>query len=364
MRGLYVHIPFCKKICTYCDFTKRVPKNKEMIDNYLFILKKELLTYELYFDSVNTIYIGGGTPTILDEEELDLLLSYFDNFKNIIEYTIEINPETLTKNKAQILKNHNINRVSLGVETFDENLLKIIGRSHSEKDIYNAISILKNVGFNNINIDLMFATPGSSISSIKNDLEKFYKLDIKHVSYYSLIPEEKTILDYQLKHNKITLISNDLEAEMYEYIIDNLEKNGFKQYEISNFAKDDYESVHNKIYWQNMEYIGIGLGASGYLDGIRYTNNHLLKEYEKAFIETKEIIDFNEKLKEELILGLRLLKGINIIDINKKYNINLLEKYNEINKYISNGYMEISNGYLKITRKGLLIANDIFLIFI
>ena len=364
MRGLYIHIPFCKSICNYCDFTKRVPKDKSMIDEYLIHLKEELLTYEKYFDSIKTIYIGGGTPTLLDIKQLAVLFDMLKDFKNIKEFSIEINPETLTLEKAQLLKNKGVNRCSLGVESFNDKILKILGRKHTKTDVYNAINILKKVGITNINIDLIFAAPGSDISSIKNDLKEFYKLGINHLSYYSLILEEKTIFYHMYKNNKLTLIDNELEAKMYEFIIDDLEKNGFIQYEISNFSKNNTESIHNKIYWQNMEYIGIGLGASGYLDSIRYTNNTVLNEYYKKYRKSEEFIDKNMQFSEEMILGLRLIKGINIDFVNKKYEKDILNEYKEVEKYIKNGYLVIEDGYLHLTKKGLLIANDIFEIFI
>ena len=364
MRGLYIHIPFCKKICTYCDFTKRVPKNKLMIDEYLTHLKEELLTYKKYFDSVETIYIGGGTPTLLDNDELIYLFEMLKDFKNIKEFSIEINPETLTLDKVKILKKYGVNRCSIGVESFDDKILKTLGRTHSKEDVIKAINMLKNEGITNINIDLIFATPGSNLSSIKNDLKEFYKLDIKHLSYYSLILEENTILNHLYKNKKIELIDNELEAKMYEYIISDLEKNGFKQYEISNFSKEGYESIHNKIYWENKEYIGVGLGASGYLDRRRYTNNTVLNTYYKKCIKTSEFIDKNTQFCEEMILGLRLNKGINIDFVKKKYEKDILNDYKDIEKYINSGHLIIENGYLHLTKKGLLIANDIFVIFI
>ena len=364
MRGLYIHIPFCKRICTYCDFTKRVPKNKEMIDEYLLHLKEELFSYEKYFDSVETIYIGGGTPTLLDNNELTYLFEMLKDFKNIKEFSIEINPETLTLEKVKILKKYGVNRCSIGVQSFDNNILKTLGRTHTKDDVVNAINMLKNEGISNINIDLIFAAPGSNLSSIKNDLNEFYKLDINHLSYYSLILEDNTILNYLYKNKKIDLIDNEIEAKMYEFIINDLENNGFKQYEISNFSKEGYESIHNKIYWENKEYIGVGLGASGYLDSIRYTNENHLNSYYKKYIKTSEFIDKNMQFSEEMILGLRLIRGINIDFVNKKYDKDILNDYKEIKKYINSGDLIIEDGYLHLTKKGLLIANDIFVIFI
>lgn len=364
MRGLYIHIPFCKSICNYCDFTKRVPKNKEMIDEYLIHLKEELFSYEKYFKSVDTIYIGGGTPTLLDLDQLETLFDMLKNFKNIKEFTIEINPETLTIDKVKLFKKYGVNRCSIGVESFDEKILKMLGRRHTNTDVYNAINMLKNEGIFNINIDLIFSTPGSNLSSIRNDLKEFYKLDIPHLSYYSLILEEKTVFYHEYMHNRLTLTDDELEAKMYEFIMEDLDKNGFKQYEISNFSKEGYESIHNKKYWENKEYIGVGLGASGYLDSVRYTNNiHLLDYYKKAR-KSEEFIDKNMKFSEEMILGLRKLDGINIDYVNKTYEKDLLKDFKEIEKYINDGFLEITNGYLHLTKKGCLIANDIFEIFI
>ena len=364
MRGLYVHIPFCKHICNYCDFTKRVPKNKDMIKEYLKHLKEELATYSKYFDSVKTIYIGGGTPTMLDLDDLDNLLSMFKDFKDIYEYTIEINPETLSEEKADLIAKYGINRCSIGVESFNSDTLKVLGRKHNNEDVYKCINMLKKRGINNINIDLIFGTPGFDLSSIRNELNEFYKLDINHLSYYSLILEENTIFYHQYKHNLFKPIDNELEANMYEFIINDLEKNGFKQYEISNFSKNNTESIHNKIYWQNLEYIGIGLGASGYLDSIRYTNNTVLDLYYKNYRKTEEKIDINAKFIEEMILGLRMLKGINILDIKNKYDIDLLKDFEKLNYYLNNGFLMIDDNYIHLTKKGLLIANDIFEIFI
>ena len=364
MRGLYIHIPFCKSICNYCDFTKRVPKNKEMIDEYLKYLKEELFSYEKYFSSVDTIYIGGGTPTLLDLDELEYLLSMLKDFENIKEFSVEINPETLTLDKVKLLKKYGVNRCSIGVESFDEKILKILGRKHSNKDVYNAIKMLKDEGIFNINIDLIFSTPGSNLSSIENDLKEFYKLDIPHLSYYSLILEEKTVFYHEYMHNRLTLTDNELEAKMYEFIISDLEKNGFKQYEISNFSKEGYESIHNLKYWENKEYIGVGLGASGYLDSVRYTNNIHLNDYYKKYRKSEEIIDKNAKFSEEMILGLRKMSGINIEYINKTYEKDILKEFKDIEKYINSGDLIIENGFLHLTKKGCLIANDIFVIFI
>lgn len=361
MIGLYIHIPFCQNICYYCDFKKRVSKNSEMIKNYLNRLILELKSYEKYFNEVRTIYIGGGTPSILNEEELELLFNELQCFKNIKEFNFEANPESLTEEKIKILKKYNVNRVSLGVQTFNEDKLKLLGRKHTNEMVYECINNLKKHNINNINIDLMFALPYQKIEEIKYDLDQFYHLDIPHLSYYSLILEEKTVFYHQYLKNNLELVDNSEEANMYEYIIDDLKKHGYKHYEISNFSKDK-ESIHNKIYWENKEYIGVGMGACGYLDGIRYENNYLYDEYMKNFRLDEIRLNKLDKIKEEFMLGLRMIDGVNIKKINEKYQINAIEMFN-LKKYIDEGYLKY-DGNLSFTKKGLLLGNEIFMIFV
>lgn len=356
MRGLYVHIPFCNSICSYCDFFKRIPLNDKMIDDYLERLEIDLAQYTSYFSSVETIYIGGGTPSCLKVHQLERLFKILLIFTNIKEYTMEANPESLNIDKIKLLSKYHINRVSLGVQTFKEESLKYLNRKHTKEDVFNVINQLKENGINNLSIDMIFAIPNTSLFDIKNDLTSFYKLDIDHLSYYSLILEEKSVL------NHLKAKTNDLEPEMYEFIMNDLEKHGYKQYEISSFSREK-EAIHNKLYWQNQEYIGIGAGASGYLNGVRYQNEHLINKYMLNFINNKETINKDEKLKEELILGLRMLKGVNIKEINEKYNIDLLKKYPKLLFFQKKEMVKIDD-YLSITRKGIMFQNDILLLFI
>lgn len=367
MNGLYIHIPFCDNICNYCDFYKKIGNRKDK-ENYIIDLLKELNYYKEYFNQIDTIYIGGGTPGSLDLDLLERLLKYIVNnlnMNNILEYTIEANINDINIELINLIKQYKVNRISIGIQSFNNSLLKLMNRNHSNEHITKKINLLKDNNFNNINVDLIYGLPTQSMDMLNNDLDEFIKLDINHISIYSLILEEKTVFHKWLKENKITLLDDDLVSDMYEVILDKLANNGFMHYEISNFAKDGYTSLHNLKYWSNIPYIGVGLGASGYLDNIRYDNPTIFKKYheytnafDKSYLD-KVYIDKDELLKEYLILGLRKMKGINVLDINKEFNINLIEKYN-INKYIKLGLMEYKNDYLKFSVKGILLSNSIF----
>lgn len=304
-RGLYIHIPFCTHICSYCDFTKMF-YSKEMTRKYLDELKLEL--HERDIKDISSIYIGGGTPTSLSDDELDYLLSLVDEYYfEGISYTIEANVENLSSNKIKILKKHGINRVSLGVQTFDDELLEKINRFHSYDDTKRVINELVENDIKNINIDLIYGLPLESMDQLKNDLDIAMTLPITHISTYSLMVNKNTKMYLDGYREK----SEDEIREMYDFIVEYLYKFGFDRYEVSNFAKKGYESKHNLIYWHNEEYYGIGLGASGYLNGVRYTNtksinkylNHI-RTYESETL-TKDDISFYD-----VMLGLRLSEGI------------------------------------------------------
>ena len=363
MKGLYIHIPFCHKICSYCDFVKRVPKSKEVVDEYLSKLVEEISTYQDEFNSINTIYIGGGTPSMLDIDQLTFL---FESLKSIkpIEFTIEINPETYTKEKGQLFKKYGVNRFSIGVETFDENLLNVLNRSHTNYDVYKVVESLKELNLDNINIDMMYAIPGQSMDSLINDLRNTIELNPKHISYYSLILEENTYFYHQYKYNKLELIDNDIESEMFETVMNELSKTGYHHYEISNFAKTGYESKHNLIYWTMDEYIGCGLGAAGFINTYRTANTRVLSKYlnkteESCILQTKE-----ELIQDEMIFGLRKLSGVNLDIINAKYNIDILTMFPKIIEMEKEGLVKISNNNLSLTRKGIFLGNQVFMVFI
>ena len=278
----YVHIPFCTQICDYCDFSKVFIKNQP-VDAYLQALIREFERYDI--KQLRTLYIGGGTPTAITAQQLDYLLTNLTknlDLSVLEEFTIEANPGDLTEDKIEVLKQSAVNRVSLGVQTFNDKQLKQIGRSHNEAQIYDTIASLKEAGFDNISIDLIYALPGQTMSDVKENVAKALALDIPHLSLYSLILEHHTVFMNKMRRGKLNLPQEDLEAEMFDYIITELEKNGFEHYEISNFTKPGFESRHNLMYWDNAEYYGVGAGASGYIAGVRYRNQGPIQHYLKA----------------------------------------------------------------------------------
>ena len=320
MKSCYIHIPFCNTICTYCDFCKMF-YHKKWIDNYLKELEKEIkINYK--GETLDTLYIGGGTPTCLSVEELEKLLQILSVIKlnTKYEYTIEANVETLSLDKIKILKKYGVNRISLGVQSIVDKNIEFLGRKHDKKLVQLKIKELKKHGFDNINIDLIYALPVENMEDLKEDLDSFLDLDIPHISTYSLIIEPHTLLYI----NNVQNIDEDLDFKMYEYICNVLKKNGYSHYEVSNFSKEGYESKHNLTYWNNLEYYGFGLGASGYINNIRYDNTRNINEYLKGnYIKESMNIDVNTKIENEFILGLRKIKGINKNDFYDKYKLNI-----------------------------------------
>ena len=360
IKSAYIHIPFCKTICSYCDFCKFF-YNKEWINKYLDSLNYEIDT--IYKNEyLDTIYVGGGTPNSLSDDELIKLLNILNklNKNEVYEYTFECNIEYITESQLKILKKYGINRLSIGVQTFNNDLLKLINRHHTKEEVYEKISLAKRIGFNNINIDLIYALPNETLIDLKNDLDNFLKLDINHISTYALILEEHTMFSIKNIEN----IDEELELKMYELIKETLKNNGFNHYEISNFAKDNYESKHNLTYWNNNEYYGFGLGASAYINNKRITNTNILKDYfNHNFNPTVEEINDTLKLEYEFILGLRKTKGINKELFKNKYNkdINDIEI---VNKLINEKNLIDDGINVFIPEDKIYISNDILVRFI
>ncbi|MGL4949430.1 MAG: radical SAM family heme chaperone HemW [Anaeroplasmataceae bacterium] len=363
MRGLYIHIPFCKNICTYCDFTKRILKNKEQEDLYINRLIEEIASYKQYHNTITTIYIGGGTPNHLSNENLNKLLSYINSLNlNILEYSIELNPELITLEQINMFNKYKINRVSIGAQSFiDEDLIQL-GRKHTKQNIYNSVKLLKDNNITNINIDLIFSHPTDTLDKIKYNLECIKQLNIPHISYYSLILEEKTILYQNYLADKLKLVEDDLTANYYEFIRKELFKQGFKHYEISNYSKNK-ESIHNLYYWSNVDYIGVGLGASGYLNKTRYTNHVIIESYYNEYIEHSNNLDTLELKQDYLIMGLRKLVGINLKEYNKLFNSNIKDDFN-LDKLIENKLIILTKKSIRLSKKGLLLSNIVFETFI
>lgn len=361
----YVHIPFCTQICYYCDFSKVFIKNQP-VDAYLQALIREFRSYDI--TELRTLYIGGGTPTSISAVQLDYLLTELSrdlNLNTLEEFTIEANPGDLTVDKIEVLQKSAVNRVSLGVQAFNDKHLKRIGRSHNEAQIYSTIDALKTAGFQNISIDLIYALPGQTMDDVRSNVAKALSLNIPHLSLYSLILEHHTVFMNKMRRGKLHLPTEDLEAEMFEYIISEMERNGFEHYEISNFTKPGFESRHNLMYWDNVEYYGVGAGASGYLDGIRYRNRGPIQHYLKGVSEgnarlSEEVLSKNEMMEEELFLGLRKKEGVSIGKFEQKFGTSFEKRYGQIVQELqSDGLLKENNGFIQMTKKGLFLGDTV-----
>lgn len=361
----YVHIPFCTQICYYCDFSKVFIKNQP-VDAYLQALIREFESYDI--KKLRTLYIGGGTPTSITAEQLEYLLTNLTKHLDLSvleEFTIEANPGDLTEDKIEVLKNSAVNRVSLGVQTFNDKHLKQIGRSHNEAQIYSTISNLKKAGFHNISIDLIYALPGQTMEDVKENVAKAIALDIPHLSLYSLILEHHTVFMNKMRRGKLQLPKEDLEAKMFEYIISELEANGFEHYEISNFTKPGFESRHNLMYWDNAEYFGVGAGASGYLNGVRYRNRGPIQHYLKAVAEgnarlAEEVLTKDEMMEEELFLGLRKKSGVSIARFEEKFGLSFEDRYGQIVRELcEQGLLVTDDKMIRMTKKGLFLGDTV-----
>ena len=361
----YVHIPFCTQICYYCDFSKVFIKNQP-VDSYLEHLLEEFRSYDI--QKLSTLYIGGGTPTALSASQLEVLLDGLTknlDLSVLEELTIEANPGDLDADKIAVLKQSPVNRVSLGVQTFDDKMLKKIGRSHLEKDIYENIDRLKLAGFDNISIDLIYALPGQTMAQVKDNVAKAISLDIPHMSLYSLILENHTVFMNRMRRGKLPLPKEELEAEMFEYIIAELEQAGFEHYEISNFSKPGFESRHNLMYWDNAEYYGIGAGASGYVNGVRYKNHGPIRHYLNAVEAgnariTEEHLSQREQMEEEMFLGLRKKSGVSMARFEEKFGQSFDGLYGEIIRdLVQQGLMQIDGDRVRMTKRGLFLGDTV-----
>ena len=361
----YVHIPFCTQICYYCDFSKVFIKNQP-VDSYLEHLIEEYDSYDI--QKLRTLYIGGGTPTALSAPQLAFLLEKLTDkldLSYLEELTIEANPGDLDQEKIAVLKDSSVNRVSLGVQTFNDRMLKQIGRSHTEKDIYENIANLKKAGFDNISIDLIYALPKQTMEDVKINVSKAIALDIPHMSLYSLILENHTVFMNRMRRGKLPLPKEDLEAEMFEYIIAELEKAGFEHYEISNFSKPGFESRHNLMYWDNAEYYGIGAGASGYVNGVRYKNHGPIRHYLQA-VEAgntrvqEEVLTLKEKMEEEMFLGLRKKSGVSKKRFEEKFGISFEEQYGAVvSELTEQGLLVPDRDIVRMTKQGLFLGDTV-----
>lgn len=356
MKSIYIHIPFCNNICSYCDFAK-VFYNEKYVLKYLESLEYEI-NNNYKNEIIETLYIGGGTPSSLSIKELNRLFNILKKIKlsDNYEFTIECNIDSLTKDKIDLFKSNKVNRLSIGIETFNKKYLSFLNRKEFNLDILEYAK--KN--FNNINIDLIYAIPNETLEELNKDIDEFLKLNINHISLYSLIIEPHT----KLYIDNVKNIDEDLDYEMYKLIDKRLKENGYIHYEISNYSKKGYESKHNLTYWDNKKYYGFGLGASGYIDNIRYTNTRNLDKYiNHDYDRDITILDKNMEMENEMILGLRKLKGVNLKEFKEKFNIDIKEKFN-IDKLIKEEKLIIKDNYIFINPRYIYLSNDILINFI
>ncbi len=364
--GIYVHIPFCKKKCDYCDFISYCNKDN-LIEKYIEAMKKEIESQNIK-PEITTIYIGGGTPSYIDSKYIIQIINKIKE-KNVSpnpEITIEVNPGTVTMEKLEDYRSCGINRISIGLQSTNNTLLKEIGRIHDFKQFLETYKLAKKVGFKNINVDLMLGLPNQRIKDLKESLEQILKLKPKHVSVYSLIVEDGTPIANKIEKGELQLPDEELERNMYWFVKNTLELNGYKHYEISNFAKKGYESKHNLNCWNQKEYIGIGVAAHSYRDITRYSNTENIEEYIKNVNNEKfnknkiihEVQKEDDAKKEFMLLGLRKIDGIKISDFKNKFGDNPIYLYrNELKKLIDEKLLIIDNNDIRLSNKGIDLAN-------
>jgi oxygen-independent coproporphyrinogen-3 oxidase len=361
IKGLYIHVPFCSQICSYCDFVKQVAKSKT-IENYIEVLIKELNHYKDLYRSIETIYIGGGTPSSIPLPLLGKLLNEINQLIDLSfvkEFSIETNPNDINEDFVKLIRKHSINRVSIGVQTINDSLLKILNRNHRKNDIIEALSILKNNSICNINLDFIYGIPGQTTEQVKEDLDFIKKVKPKHVSYYSLILEEKTVLDYQVKKGLVKLLDDDLVADFSDLVKVSIRHFDYKHYETSNYALQGYESLHNLIYWNLEEYLGIGLGAASQYNNMRLVNQSSLTKYALNFSDRIEE-DYNPKM-EYILMGLRKTEGISVSKFKARFSVDVFEAFPLLNNHLVNGLLHIEQDNLLFTELGQDLANQVYL---
>lgn len=366
MTGIYIHIPFCRQKCRYCDFVSFAGREK-YADKYIDALTREAREYKN--EKADTIFIGGGTPSLLTEKQLkrltDMCFDTFDVAANY-EFTVEANPGTLDDGKIAAMLEGGVNRISVGVQSFNDAELRALGRIHNAEMAYNTIWHLKNMGFLNISLDLMTSLPDQTKETLKNTLDTAVSLPVSHISAYSLIIEENTPLEREYRAGCLNLTDEETDREMYEYTIDFLSKNSFNQYEVSNFAKNGFECRHNIKYWSSEKYIGLGVAAHSYMGNIRVCNNSDIDEY-IAGTGGKEIIHLTDAdiISEFIITGLRMNKGISEQNFRDRFGIDIKDKYGgEIEKFINLGLMRYENGRYFLTLDGINVSNSILCEFV
>jgi len=366
--GLYIHIPFCKRKCYYCDFNSYAGYDY-LFDDYIRALLMEIESNSTKDYNVVSVYIGGGTPNLLPPSYIEKILkSVFKNYKILdgCEITIEMNPGLITEEKLKIYKGSGINRVSIGLQAFQNRLLKYIGRIHTVEEFFGNYELVKKF-FDNINIDLMYALPTQTFKEWQETLKEVVKLQPTHVSTYSLILEPNTSFYRLYEKGQLPIVDEEEELKMYHWGIEFLKEKGYHHYEISNFALPTFECRHNILYWECKNYLGFGAGAHSYMADVRYSNIENIKDYIKSILERKSAVKEKIKLTKQdrmaefMFLGMRMTKGVCDKDFKKRFGISLFEIYKKvIQKYLKEGLIEIDNECVKLTERGIDVSNVIF----
>lgn len=374
--GIYVHIPFCKQKCYYCDFVSYANQEAK-IEPYIEALKKEIEERsKKEIGEITTIYIGGGTPSFIEANQIEEIINTIKQYYKVrkeAEITIEVNPGTVDETKLEVYQKVGINRLSIGLQSTKNHLLKEIGRIHTYEEFLNCYQLARKVGFENINVDLMLGLPNQTLQEVEESLQEVISLNPEHISFYSLILEENTKMEKMIEEKLLTLPSEELERKMYWKAKRRLEKNGYLHYEISNFAMQGYQSKHNTNCWKQKEYLGFGVAAHSYQDNKRYCNTNSIEEYcknieERDFKENQTICEIQtkeEKRKEYMLLGLRMIEGIDIQEFKNKFIENPLYLFHqELKKLVKEELVEVDLNQIKLTNKGLDFANMVWEEFI
>lgn len=365
MKGLYIHIPFCKRKCKYCDFVSYVGR-EAWIDKYIDALKNEAAQYE--GEKIDTVFVGGGTPSLLSPKQINdvaKICSDFFDLTDDCEFTMETNPGTLDNAKMEAMLGGGVNRVSVGVQSFNDGELRKIGRIHDASAAYNTICELDKIGFSNISLDLMTALPGQTMESLSATLKTAVKLPVKHISAYSLIIEDGTPLEKEYSQGIVTLPDDETDREMYRYAVDFLRRNGFLQYEISNFAKDGYECRHNVNYWRCGEYIGLGAAAHSHMNGVRYCNVGDMEKYISGAPREETALSAEDKIAEFMITGLRMNAGISAEEFKTRFGRDISEVFGaQLEKFMKLGLMKFERGNYSLTPKGIDVSNSVLCEFV
>jgi len=376
-KAVYIHIPFCTNKCFYCDFNSYVVQGQPVME-YLKALNREMemTTAQDPPGKIRSIFIGGGTPTVLNPQEMEYLfrsiLRYFPKWEDDIEFTVEANPGTVEKEKLSVMKAYGVNRLSMGVQAFQDKLLSYIGRIHTVKEVYQSIEDAQKEGFTNLSIDLMLGLPHQTKDMVSESLEKAIQLQLPHFSVYSLKVEENTRFHRLYQKGELPLPNEDSELDMYLLTIEQMEEHGYRQYEISNFARLGFESKHNITYWRNEDYYGLGAGAHGYINNKRHENIKGIKPYIDALLiyhslprVQQYLIDWEEKKEDMLMLGLRMLDGVTFNQYEKLFHEDMYQKFGQqIDKLVKAGLLIKDHQGIRLSKKGIIYGNEVFAEFI